>query len=200
MEYQELKQLCIDLEHFETPLWTVDRILEKEILTSDVIDPCTGTGIMAKAASQRGYNVFPMDIHDWGYPGTSIIDFLSAQPDLCNNIGEFTIFMNPPFSKTCEFLEKAFELGARKVVMFQRWAFKESAGRREFLEKYPMARMYLCGDRASSYRHDIPINEKGKRYNPETMKEMSGTSTAHGYFVWEKGQEQSNPPTFMLYK
>lgn len=192
----DLKSLCLKLEHYETPDWVIDRILEKEIMTRFVVDPCTGTGVMAKKAKEKGYIVSAQDVHDWGYPETVIIDFLKI-----NNIdSEFTIFMNPPFSKTCEFVEKAFKLGARKIIMFQRWSFRESKGRREFFEKYPLARLYLCGDRASSYRHDIPTNDKGERYDPLTGKILGGTPTAHGFFVWERGQEQSNPPTFMLYK
>lgn len=194
----DLKKLCLELEHYETPQWAIDAILEKEILTNIVIDPCTGSGVMADTARRKNYTVTACDVHDWGYPGTIIQDYLTTQKIETN--GDFTVFMNPPFSKTCEFIEKSFELGARKIVMFQRWSFRESNGRREFFEKYPMARFYLCGDRASSYRYDIPVNEKGKRYDPTTGKELAGTPTAHGFFVWERGQEQSNPPVFMLYK
>ena len=35
---------------------------------------------------------------------------------------DYTIFMNPPFSKAVEFVEKAIALGARKIVCFQRFA------------------------------------------------------------------------------
>lgn len=196
---EDFTQKCIDLEHFETPAWTIDAILQKEILTKVVVDPCAGTGIMAEKARAAGYSPISIDIENWGYDRLSAkADFLDVDPAAFT--GELTVFMNPPFSKTCQFIEKSFEIGARKIVMFQRWAFKESSGRRAFLEKHPMARMYLCGDRASSFRHDIPVNDKGQRYNPKTGKIMGGTPTAHGFFVWERGQEQSNPPTFMLYK
>ena len=194
----EFKELCVKLEHFVTPEWVIKSILEKEILTNLVIDPCTGTGIMSKIARAANYNVVSIDINDWGFEGTIIKDFLALNSFETDQ--EFTIFMNPPFSKTCEFVEKSFQLGARKIVMFQRWSFRESSGRKEFFEKYPLARIYLCGDRATTYRHDIPVNEKGRHYDPATGRELAGTPTAHGFFVWERGQEQSNPPVFMLYK
>ena len=40
-----LKDLCLNLEHYETPEWAVDAILKHEKLIGPVIDPCTGTGI-----------------------------------------------------------------------------------------------------------------------------------------------------------
>lgn len=199
MEYEDLKRLAIDLEHYETDEWAIDRILEKEIFNLFVLDPCAGNGIMTKKALEKGYSVFPTDIHDWGFNLYKVQDFLKMKekPFFEN---DFTVFMNPPFSLATQFVEKAFELGARKIVMFQRWAFRESQSRREFFEKYPLARLYLCGDRAVCWRHDLPTNEKGKRYDPKTGKILGSAPTAHGFFIWERGQEQSNPPTFMLYK
>lgn len=195
----DAKALSIELEHYVTDEWAIDRILEKEILTRVVLDPCAGTGIMAEKARGAGYQPISVDIHNWGYDALTLnCDFLSLSKGSIK--GDFTVFMNPPFSKACEFVEKSFELGARKIVMFQRWAFKESRRRREFLEKYPMARLYLCGDRASCFRFDISKNSKGYHIDPKTGKKMAGTTTAHGFFVWERGQEQSNPPCFMLYK
>lgn len=201
MEYAELKKLSIDLEHFITPQWAIDAILDREILTHHVLDPATGTGVLAESAARRGHDVCAIDIHDWGYPKTQVFDFLELQDDLYSNIGEFSVLMNPPFSKATQFVEKAFAMGARKILMFQRWSFRESATRRPFFEKYPMARQYLCCARADCWRFDLPINEKGRRYDPEKEnKELSTTPTAHGWFIYERGQEQSNPPTFNLYK
>ena len=91
--------------------------------------------------------------------------------------------MNPPFSKATEFVEKSFELGFRKIVCFQRFSWWESQKRREFWEKHPPDRVYICGDRASCWRHDIPESERG-----------SSTPTAHAWFVWEKG----SPPGTLL--
>jgi len=198
MEYAEIKALAIKLEHFITPEWAIKRVLEKEILTRDVIDPCVGTGVLAIHAARAGYDLLCYDIHDWGYPFTSVENFLQIPPERLGP--NATVLMNPPFSLATQFVEKSFELGARKIVMFQRWAFKESAKRRPFFEKYPMARQYLLCDRAECWRYDLPVNEKGKHFDPETGKEMSSTPTAHGWFVWERGQEQTNPPTFSLYK
>lgn len=85
-----------------------------------------------------------------------------------------TVFMNPPFSLACEFIEKAFELGARKVVVFQRFAWWESKRRKDFWDKHQPNRVYICGDRAACWRGDIPEEER-----------KSSSPTAHAWFVWE---------------
>lgn len=169
----DLKQLCMDLEHFETPMWAAQAILSKEICTKLVYDPCVGSGILAQAAKERGYSTMASDIHDWGYPDTVVFDFLQMEH---NPADDFTIFINPPFSKAIQFVERSFELGARKIIMFQRFAFWESKKRQAFWAKYPPNRIYICADRADCWRHDIPQHLRG-----------SSTPTAHAWFVWEQG-------------
>lgn len=182
---ETLKETCVRLEHFETPEWAAKAILNREILAGWVIDPCCGAGVLSRAALRHGYqNILSWDIHDWGFDGqTRQIDFLDPQILPENSIPEsgryhgFTVFMNPPFSKAVEFVEKSFELGARKIVCFQRFAWWESQKRRYFWEKYPPNRVYICGDRADCWRHDIPLDGRG-----------SSSPTAHAWFVWEQGQ------------
>jgi len=167
-------QLCKDLEHFETPEWAAKAILKKEIFTRDIIDPCCGTGILAEAVHSQGVQSHAIDVHDWGYARQAAVqDFLEVDNFYLD--GLFDVFMNPPFSKACEFVEKSFELGARKIVCFQRFAWWESQRRRKFWEENPPARVYICGDRANCWRHDIPLDQRG-----------SSSPTAHAWFVWEK--------------
>ncbi len=173
----DLKQICIDLEHFETPEWAVRAILKKEILTPFVIDPCCGAGALVWPLECAGYEVFREDIHDWGYRGTLVRDFLAREG--LGALENLTVFMNPPFSKAIEFVEKAFELGARKIVCFQRFAWYEGSydkGKKRGLwwERRKPNRIYICGDRADCWRHDIPQEERD-----------SSTPTAHAWFVWE---------------
>lgn len=181
---EEFEQLCKDLEHFETPQWAAHKILEHELMTQNVIDPCCGSGVLSIACLNKNYTVQSIDIHDWGYQDTILGDFLSLKKVEGK---DFTVFMNPPFSKACEFVEKCFDLGARKIVCFQRLAWWESATRKEFWDKFPPNRIYICADRATCWRHDIPVNENGKRFDRKTGKELSGSPTAHAWFVWEKG-------------
>lgn len=178
------------LEAFETPQWAIDEILKREILTQHVIDPCCGRGVMAAAAIESGYTVWSSDIHDWGYPCLKA-DFLGdgwrSPCDLSVDI-DLTYFMNPPFSKAEDFVLRAIEFGARKIVCFQRFAWWESNRREKFWDAHPPNRIYVCGSRASCWRYDIPKEDQ-----------KSGTTTAHAWFVFERGHPPG-PVISRLYK
>lgn len=188
---KRLEELCRKYEHYETDNWSPTVILQHEVCTRRVVDPCVGTGILAEAAKDAGYEVFTNDIRHWGYEHTDhLYDFLSekAEHHLAGLIKDQTVFVNPPFSKAVDFVERALELGARKVICYQRFAWRECSKRREFWEKNPPCRIYLCGDRATSWRHDIPKDQREGWVNPKTGKRRAGTPTAHAWFIWERGQ------------
>ena len=84
-----------------TPQWLFDA-LDKEF--GFTLDPCSD-GTNAKCA--KFYS-----IHDSG---------------LLKDWGTETVFMNPPFSRAEEFVSYAQALGARKIICFQRQAWRESA-------------------------------------------------------------------------
>lgn len=181
---QITKELAEALEHYITPEWAALKILEHEILTKNVVDPCCGFGVLSEVAKSVGANVVSVDIYDWGYHGTQIFDFF-----LSPKIGfpeDVTVFMNPPFSLACDFVRKSFDLGARKIICFQRLAWWESGTRESFWNEFPPNRIYICADRATCWRADLPQNEKGERFDPETKKKLAGSSTAHAWFVWER--------------
>lgn len=172
------KDLAVELEHYVTPEWAVDAILKTEGIVGSFIDPCTGTGILHRRAVHAGYHGHAYDIHDWGYPDmTDTVDFLSLRA-VANINRQSTFLMNPPFSKACEFVAKAFELGAHKVICFQRFSWWESEGRRAFWELYPPSKVYVCGNRATCWRHDVLAD-------PETAK-SNGTTTAHAWFIFDR--------------
>ena len=165
-------------EFYETPPWAVEAVLRVELLTRRVWDPCCGRGVLSKAAEAAGYSVTATDLHAWGY-GVAGYNFLES--DLPVGFGpwrDFSILMNPPFSLAVNFVNRALELGARKIVCFQRLSWWESQARRNFWRSRPPARVYVCGDRATCWRGDIPEAERAGRSVP----------TAHAWFVWERGQ------------
>lgn len=201
--HESFVQRCKEAEWYETPVWAAERILDVELLTPRVLDPCAGRGVLGDALIAKGYDpleVVEIDLNRW--PGqsrrvTTPIDFLcpTIREELLPLIDEphswkgreFSVMMNPPFSKACEFVDHAFDLGARKVLMFQRFSFLESASRRKFFERRPPARVWLCGDRALCWRGDVPEEDVLDDTGKVIIKGKKGrsTPTAHAWFVWE---------------
>ncbi len=173
-------KLCKEKEHWETPQWAAEAILDKEILTQFVSDPCCGTGILSEVAEDKGYTVTATDIHDWGYPKMmKTWDFMDTTNFM--TAADFSVIMNPPFSLAQDFVDRSLQLGARKIVCFQRFAWYEGSydrGKKRGLwwEQNRPARIWICGDRADCWRHDIPVKDRN-----------TSTPTAHAWFVWERG-------------
>jgi predicted RNA methylase len=175
------KALAIEAECYETPEWAVEAILEREIMTGLVIDPCCGRGVLAEAAAERGHRVDAFDLYDWGY-GRAGVDFLAWHfAESAQGIGErdepagWTCLMNPPFTQAAAFVEHAFAEGAQKVMLFQRLALWESHHRRAFWAAHPPSRIYVCESPAECWRVDIaPAARRG------------GTRTPHAWFVFER--------------
>lgn len=187
----DLTTLATEAEFYETPEWAVQALLNVELLTPRVVDAGAGRGVLAKAAEQHGYRVMQVDKTNWADHGLPCYqstwdkieaDYLStANPILSAYVagGNFSVITNPPFSKAVEFVEHSLNLGARKVVCFQRFAWWESNDRRDFWAKNPPNRIYSCGNRATCYRGDLTNEERVK---------LGSTPTAHAWFVWERGQ------------
>ena len=178
-----------ELECYETPEWAVHAILNQEILTPYVWDVCCGPGVLAKAAKFKNYKVTATDVFDWGYG--KLHDFLNDDP---KKVWSYrpqvsTALLNPPFSLATQFIEQAHKIGFRKIIVFQRLSFWEGQGRESFWDKYPPARIYVCGSRATCWKFGTP---------PEVRK--SNTPTAHAWFVYEQGQNTTMPSLGRLYK
>lgn len=181
---ESLMDKCKRLEAFETPRWAIEAILDVELTTLNIFDPCCGLGAMAHVCDRQLLSLEQMDIEDWSkhYPcdgyGFEFTkqDFLTASVDL----SQYTVLMNPPFSKACEFVDHARKLNARKIICFQRQAWRESAARRKWWEENPPARVWVCGARATCWRFDLLGTEK---------TEKSGSSVSMAWYVWEKAHK-----------
>ena len=53
------RALAVVVECYETPEWAVEAILDAEMMTTLVIDPCCGRGVLAEAAAERGTGSTP---------------------------------------------------------------------------------------------------------------------------------------------
>ena len=186
----DVKELATELEGYETPLWAVEAVLDVELMTPLVLDPCVGFFQLSDAATRRGHHVTSIDIHAWeeGRDPIHTQDFLTFYQDLSNT----TVFMNAPFSLACHFVDHARMMNARKIICFQRFAWREGSRdsgkkRGAWWEANPPARIWLCGDRATCKRFDL-LGEK-----------MGNPPTAHAWFVWERGHRGAEI-TRALYK
>jgi hypothetical protein len=163
------------LEAFDTPPWCCSAILHYELMTHLVLDPCCGHGALSEPARLAGYSVQSLDIADWGY-GEPGHDFLySRLPH--SSAPQTTVLMNPPFSLACLFVKRAWMNDVRKIVCFQRWPWWESKGRTAFWDAFPPNRIYVCRERATCWRFDIPPEQR-----------IGGTPTSHAFYVWERNQ------------
>ena len=178
----EMLALVKSREFWRTALWSIEEILKCELMTPVIVDPCAGDRRMGDAARRVGYDdIIESDIEPW-VPGYPVHDFLHEKKEWRSTVHfaqmrDNTVFMNPPFSLAVDFVERCFELGARKVICFQRWAWYETTTRKDFWDKHPPNRIYLCGSRATCWMASIgPKERKG------------GTDKAHGWYVWERGQ------------
>jgi hypothetical protein len=189
--------LAIDAECFETPDEPIDLIVEREILTSLIIDPCCGRGQMVRNRALRNHHVIATDKHDWGFSRESTyadpppLNFLS---DAWNahvdghgwSLGNATMMINPPFSLACDFIRKGFALGVRKILCYQRFAWYEGNKRRDFWREFPPNRIYVTEGRWDCWRIDIPPAMRG------VPKSKGGAGTSrpypHAWYVWERGQ------------
>lgn len=198
----EMKDLCNRLGAFETDRWAAREILEYELMTPNVLDPCCGTGILAYAAMEAGHHVTTIDIYDWSQhfkcpKPQDIGDFLELKEV---KGGPFTVYMNPPFDKACEFIDKGMELGARKIISFQAWSWRGSDKRVEWWVENPPARIWICIDRATCMRFDVAhtciepeicatLPKKKGRAGAKCRECMGSTPTTHAFFVWEAGHK-----------
>jgi len=197
-------EACKKAEFFETDEWAAKRILQLEEFHPNIIDPCAGRGVLGKAAMEAGHeNVWEFDLNTWpGQPDTVVPDVNWLETTMIDpldfvDLKPFTVFMNPPFSLTCDFIDQSFKLGAKNVVMFQRLTFLESSKRRDFFEKRTAKRVWLCGDRATCWRGDVPDEDMtGKDGEIIKGKKGRSTPTAHAWFVFDR--DHKGPTEFKL--
>lgn len=177
--FATLEEQAKAAEAWETDPWVAREILRVELLSELVWDPCCGTGILSRAAREAGYTVYASDLYDWGFAEADTIghDFLTHDRLWMPPGTEFSVFMNPPFSLATEFVDRAFELGARKVLCFQRQAWRESDERADWWAARPPARVWVCGSRATCWLFTIP---------PEERK-SSQRDKPFAVYVWERG-------------
>ena len=72
-----------------------------------------------------------------------------------------------------------------RIRLLVELAWTESAGRRDWWDKHPPNRKYVCGDRATAWLGTIPHDLR----NVPKNKGGAGVAgpTAFGWYIWERG-------------
>jgi len=184
---ESLTKLCNRVEAYETPRWAIEAILDVELTTKYLLDPCCGLGAIGEVCRERLLDLQEFDIEDWTkhMPGRCRFspyfwteDFFTFR----QNLEALTVMMNPPFSKAEAFVDHARKLNARKIICFQRQAWRESVKRRQWWEANPPARVWVCGSRATCWRFDLLGTDLSKR---------GGSSVSMAWYIWERGHKGS---------
>lgn len=156
---------------YQSPPEAVWALLRAEMLPMDLWEPACGPGAIVRELRSAGHDVLATDLVDYGWDGqdASGRDFLMER----EKTGR-AVVTNPPFKLAAEFVEKALDLGAPKVVMLLRLAFLESDRRSAILDGGRLRRVHV-------FRKRLPgMHREGW----EGRKANSGMAFA--WFVWER--------------
>ena len=154
----------------ETPVEAMKVLYELEDLPFMIWEPAVGRGAIADFLVSRGHRVVASDIRDYGYPGTTIADFLECRevPD-----GVDAIVTNPPYGRLLNrFISKAIELVPRTYFLM-RIAGIASIGRMEFVNDH-LESVYVFSRRLPMMHRD---GWEGKR---------ATSAMDHAWFVFTR--------------
>jgi len=164
-------------DNFETPAWCVRRLLEAVTLPAGTwVEPGAGNGAIIKAVNSCARTLMWQAIEirpecqgallATGADVVTIGDFLTTGVDPSASV----VIGNPPFALAERFIERAFELCPRAVVVFLlRLNFAAGEKRQAFMERTRPS-VYVLPNRPPFTR-----NAAGK---------FATDSTEYAWFVW----------------
>jgi hypothetical protein len=157
--------------------------IEDDAIPENIYEPAVGAGSIARELERRGHTVHCADIHDYGYPGTIVEDYLVS--DSCPPWVE-GIITNPPFAHSKEFVEKACSQAAY-VAMLGRIQYLESMKRMDWLVANPPTRMLIPSRR-------LPMMHREGWEGPRSSSNM-----CHPWFIWDKAFDQDGLTELIYY-
>lgn len=160
----------VDLDWYVEPVEATHALLDVERFEGQIYDPACGCGNILTALRERQYDAFGSDLIDRGSGEPAGIDFLRRFDRTYDNI-----VCNPPFSASLAFADQALQLTRHKVAFIQRLCWLEGQKRSAFMEKTPLARVWV-------FRRRICMPPGEKRDLP-----AKGGFIAYAWFVWESG-------------
>lgn len=161
-------------DYYATQPYAVELLLKEERFVNTIWEPACGEGHISKVLKAHGYKVISTDLIDRGFGGHKPLDFFACKEPILSDEA-FDIVTNPPYTYSQAFVEKALEMVAdgRKVAMFLKLTFLESARRKPFFLKYPPRTVYVSSNRLACGRNGV--------FDPRLR------AIAYAWYVWIKG-------------
>ena len=174
-------------DFFETPKVATCTMLNNINIPEDVIlwECSCGHGKISKILEKVCPNqVLSTELNTDRY-GVGGVDFLKDGADFKPQ-GRFWVVTNPPFKLANEFVRKAFEYGAERVIFLLRFNYLESGKVREdILGNGHLLRVLLMKERLQMY----PYGWTGKK----------GSATQnHAWFIWDRNYNNPVPSEIVV--
>ena len=150
-------------DFYATPAKTTIALLDVEVFSDNVWEPCCGQGHISKLLKDNGHTVLSTDLVDRGY-GIGNVDFLTETQRSDN------IITNPPYKNALAFAEHAVDLAYEKVALLLKLSFLEGVQRKAFFEKHPPTTVHVFSQRQSLMKNGEPY---------------VGGMMALAWFVWD---------------
>jgi hypothetical protein len=163
------------LDPYFTPWQAIHALLGLEKIPKRVFDPCCGNGAILDVLEAAGRHVSGADVHDYGWRGTIVKDFLANKSDLRGT----AIVSNPPYRFAEKFIQKVIDEGSPYHVWLLRLNFLESMRRKPFFESYPPSRIHVSSRR-------LPQMHRHGWVGTETS-----SNACYCWMVWQKGAPRS---------
>lgn len=152
-------------DHYDTPAYTIQSLLDNHMIVYPVLEPCAGN--LAIANMLKTDMVYTNDINP-DSPAATKLDYLQYNENW--DCKYRTIITNPPFNIALDIIKKAMVdvVDNGEVIMLLRLNFLGSQKRHDFWQEYPPKIIYVLSKRPKF------INGKSD-------------SVEYGWFVWQKG-------------
>jgi len=125
----------IPTDTYMTPIDAVYPLLDVEVFSDDVLEPCCGEGAISKVLEKSGFNVKSFDIRrDETIYGDIGVDFLNYKGQHDN------IITNPPYMIAEAFARHCLSTATKRVALLLKLTFLESLRRKDFFKTHPPAR------------------------------------------------------------
>ena len=152
-------------DHYDTPAYTIQSLLDNHMIAYPVLEPCAGN--LAIANILKSDEVYTNDINP-DSPAAMNQDYLQFNERWYNRYQ--TIITNPPFNIAIDIIKRALSdvVDSGEVIMLLRLNFLGSKKRHDFWQEYPPKFIYVLSNRPKF------INNKSD-------------SIEYAWFVWQKG-------------